>query len=111
MRSRHSTLAPSPKSQVPSAETGGLAATVEAHLRAYFAAHEDERPAGNLYDRVVQAVEEPLLRVVMEACGDNQLRAAALLGLNRNTLRKKIRAHGLIEVKRRVVAKKTKGRR
>ena len=69
----------------------GLAASVELHLRDYFAAHEDARPCAGLYDRVLHEVERPLLRLALEECRGNQLRAAELLGLNRNTLRKKIR--------------------
>jgi two-component system nitrogen regulation response regulator GlnG len=72
-----------------------LSSTVERHLRAYFAAHEDDLPASGLYERVLQEIERPLLSIVLEECHGNQLRAAELLGLNRNTLRKKIRALGL----------------
>jgi len=75
--------------------SSGLANMVEKHLRAYFAAHEDGKPAGGLYGRVLQEVERPLLRLVLSECGGNQLRAAELLGLNRNTLRKKIKDLGL----------------
>lgn len=74
-----------------------LSASVERHLRAYFDAHEDELPAAGLYDRVVQEVERPLLAIALAECGGNQLKAAALLGLNRNTLRKKLRELGLTE--------------
>ena len=73
----------------------GLSASVEHHLRAYFAAHRGEFPAAGLHGRVLQEVERPLFSLVMEKCGGNQLRAAALLGLNRNTLRKKLRQLGL----------------
>lgn len=73
----------------------GLAATVERHLRDYFAAHESSMPASGLYDRVLQEIERPLLEVTLAECHGNQLRAAELLGLNRNTLRKKIRELGL----------------
>ena len=73
----------------------GLSATVERHLRAYFAAHELNLPASGLYDRVLQEVERPLLSIVLAECHGNQLKAAELLGLNRNTLRKKIRALGI----------------
>lgn len=73
----------------------GLAATVERHLRDYFAAHESDLPASGLYDRVLQEIERPLLAITLDECRGNQLRAAALLGLNRNTLRKKIRELGL----------------
>ena len=73
----------------------GLSSTVERHLRDYFAAHEEGLPASGLYGRVLHEIERPLLSIVLDQCGGNQLRAAALLGLNRNTLRKKIRALGL----------------
>lgn len=73
----------------------GLAATVERHLRDYFAAHESSLPAAGLYDRVLQEIERPLLQITLAECRGNQLRAAELLGLNRNTLRKKIRELGL----------------
>jgi len=69
----------------------GLSASVEHHLRDYFAAHDCGLPAAGLYERVLHEVERPLLRIVLAECGGNQLRAAALLGINRNTLRKKIR--------------------
>jgi two-component system nitrogen regulation response regulator GlnG len=75
--------------------TKGLAASVERHLRDYFAAHESGLPSAGLYDRVLQEIERPLLSIALDECQGNQLRAAALLGLNRNTLRKKIRDLGL----------------
>lgn len=73
----------------------GLSASVEKHLREYFAAHEQGLPTSGLYERVLREVERPLLSVALSECRGNQLRAAALLGLNRNTLRKKIRELGL----------------
>jgi two-component system nitrogen regulation response regulator GlnG len=73
----------------------GLSATVERHLRDYFAAHEQSPPASGLYGRVLTEIERPLLAITLDECRGNQLRAAELLGLNRNTLRKKIRALGL----------------
>lgn len=84
----------------------GLAASVEQHLETYFAAHEEGLPAAGLYDRVVQEVERPLLTIALSACGGNQLKAAALLGLNRNTLRKKLRDLGLTESRERRRAKR-----
>jgi two-component system nitrogen regulation response regulator GlnG len=69
----------------------GLSAIVERHLRDYFAAHVDGLPASGVYDRVVREVERPLIALTLAATRGNQLRAAELLGLNRNTLRKKIR--------------------
>lgn len=73
----------------------GLAASVERHLRDYFAAHETDLPASGLYDRILHEIERPLLSIALAECRGNQLRAAELLGLNRNTLRKKIRDLGL----------------
>ncbi|WP_395676446.1 nitrogen regulation protein NR(I) [Inquilinus sp.] len=69
----------------------GLSATVERHLRDYFAAHAGSLPASGLYDRVLREVERPLITLSLAATRGNQIRAAELLGLNRNTLRKKIR--------------------
>jgi two-component system nitrogen regulation response regulator GlnG len=68
-----------------------LGGAVERHLRDYFEAHGESLPASGLYDRVVREVERPLIELSLAATKGNQLRAAKLLGLNRNTLRKKIR--------------------
>ncbi|MBL9033218.1 MAG: nitrogen regulation protein NR(I), partial [Rhodospirillaceae bacterium] len=66
-----------------------LGQSVDRHLRAYFAAHQGRLPAHGLYDRILQEVERPLLSICLEATRGNQIKAAELLGLNRNTLRKK----------------------
>jgi Fis family transcriptional regulator, factor for inversion stimulation protein len=50
----------------------------------------------DLYDMVLQSVEKPMLEVVMSHAGDNQSQAAEWLGINRNTLRKKLAQHKLI---------------
>ena len=68
-----------------------LGAAVERHLRDYFAAHGDNLPAAGLYDRILHEIERPLIGLSLAATRGNQIRAAQLLGLNRNTLRKKIR--------------------
>lgn len=68
-----------------------LSEAVDRHLYDYFEAHEDELPAAGLYDRIIREVERPLISQSLVATNGNQLRAAAMLGLNRNTLRKKIR--------------------
>jgi two-component system nitrogen regulation response regulator GlnG len=73
------------------AESEGLAATVERHLREYFAAHTDGLPAAGVYDRVLREVERPLISLALEATRGNQIKAAHVLGVNRNTLRKKIK--------------------
>ncbi len=72
-------------------ESEGLSATVERHLRDYFAAHADGLPAAGVYDRVLREVERPLITLALEATRGNQIKAAQVLGLNRNTLRKKIK--------------------
>ena len=69
----------------------GLSGAVERQLKEYFSAHKDGLPAAGLYDRVLHEVERPLITLSLAATGGNQIKAAALLGLNRNTLRKKIR--------------------
>jgi len=75
----------------PDSDEGGLAQSVERHIKAYFSAHGDVLPAPGLYDRVLREIERPLLQLTLDATHGNQLRAADVLGLNRNTLRKKIR--------------------
>jgi two-component system nitrogen regulation response regulator GlnG len=69
----------------------GLAGAVERHIRSYFAAHKGGLPAAGLYDRVLREVERPLIVLTLGATRGNQIKAAHLLGLNRNTLCKKIR--------------------
>jgi two-component system, NtrC family, nitrogen regulation response regulator GlnG len=72
-------------------EAEGLSGAVERHLKQYFAAHKDGLPANGLYDRILREVERPLISLTLVATKGNQIKAAQLLGLNRNTLRKKIR--------------------
>lgn len=69
--------------------------SVRDNLQAYFRDLHDTEPAG-LYEMVLRVVEKPLLDVVMEHAGQNQSRAAEWLGMNRNTLRKKLVEHKLI---------------
>ena len=69
----------------------GLSKTVEQHLATYFSAHAGGLPAAGLYQRVLREVERPLITLTLQATKGNQIRAAEVLGLNRNTLRKKIR--------------------
>jgi two-component system nitrogen regulation response regulator GlnG len=68
-----------------------LGQAVERHLDAYFGGHGDGLPPNGLYDRIVQEIERPLLTISLAACRGNQIKAAELLGINRNTLRKKLR--------------------
>ena len=78
-----------PPSDIPANE--GMGQSVERHLREYFAAHKDALPANGLYDRVLREIERPLINLTLAATRGNQIKASQLLGLNRNTLRKKIR--------------------
>ncbi len=63
-------------------------------LRIYFYNLGGQAPS-NLYDLVQREVEPPLLEIVMQVTRGNQTKAAAILGLNRGTLRKKLRLYGL----------------
>lgn len=65
-------------------------------LAVYFRDLNGTEPAG-LHEMLIKAVEKPLLEVVMQQAQNNQSKAAQWLGLNRNTLRKKLREHNLIE--------------
>jgi two-component system nitrogen regulation response regulator GlnG len=80
-------------------ETASLSAAVERHLSTYFLAQGDKLPPPGLYDRILREIERPLLSICLAATRGNQIRAAHLLGLNRNTLRKKIRDLGLDVIK------------
>jgi Fis family transcriptional regulator, factor for inversion stimulation protein len=53
-------------------------------------------PPNAIYQMVIQAVERPMLEVVMREAQGNQLRASEMLGINRNTLRKKLQHHGML---------------
>jgi two-component system nitrogen regulation response regulator GlnG len=68
---------------------------VEHYLQRYFGGFGDDLPPAGLYQRILAEVEYPLVLAAMTATRGNQIRAADLLGLNRNTLRKKIRELGV----------------
>jgi two-component system nitrogen regulation response regulator GlnG len=72
-----------------------LSTLVERHLTSYFADQPDGVPPVGLYDRVLEEVERPLIHLALSATRGNQVRAAEILGLNRNTLRKKIQDLGV----------------
>jgi len=80
---------PSPDESRPSDES--FTSAVERHLRAYFEAHKSGLPAAGLHDRVLREIERPLILLTLAATRGNQIKAASVLGINRNTLRKKIR--------------------
>ncbi len=67
-----------------------LSDSVGAHLRRYFDLHGDVLPPAGLYGRILREMELPLLEIALDASGGNQAKCADLLGINRNTLRKKI---------------------
>lgn len=69
---------------------------VRASLEGYFRDLRGTEPTG-LYDMMVRVVERPILEVVMQQADNNQSRAAQWLGLNRNTLRKKLLEHKLLD--------------
>ncbi len=68
-----------------------LSSAIEGHLVRIFAKSEGGRPENGLYNRVLQEMERPLIRQTLASTRGNQIKAAEILGLNRNTLRKKIR--------------------
>ncbi len=76
-------------------EDEDLSGMVELHLTRYFAAFGRDLPPDGLYERLLSDIEPPLLRIVLAAAKGNQIRAARLLGINRNTLRKKLTERGI----------------
>ncbi|MBV8575723.1 MAG: nitrogen regulation protein NR(I), partial [Acetobacteraceae bacterium] len=74
-----------------SSGSDSLSQAIERHIRKFLACHQDGIMPSNIYDRVIAEVERPLIRMALAATRGNQIKAAAMLGLNRNTLRKRIR--------------------
>ena len=67
-----------------------LAVSVSRHLQRYFDLHGGALPPPGVYQRILREVETPLIEIALDATGGNQAKCADLLGINRNTLRKKI---------------------
>lgn len=67
-----------------------LSASVARHLKRYFDLHGGQLPPAGVYDRILHEMEIPLIEIALDATGGNQAKCADLLGINRNTLRKKI---------------------
>ena len=68
----------------------GLSMSVEKHLLRYFELHGSSLPPPGLYNRILKEIEYPLIALSLNSSKGNQLKASKLLGINRNTLRKKI---------------------
>ncbi|MFN3952849.1 MAG: response regulator [Pararhodobacter sp.] len=77
-----------PHGEGPHGETLGEA--VARHVRRYFELHGEDLPPPGVYSRILHEMEAPLIEIALEYTGGNQARCAELLGINRNTLRKKI---------------------
>ena len=77
-----------------SVDESELAACVRRELKKYFKDLDGE-PASRVYDMVMNCVEKPVIQVVLDHAAGNQSRAAEMLGINRNTLRKKMQQHGI----------------
>ena len=73
-----------------------LRESVQSSVEKYFS-HLDGAPAGNLYDLVLDEIEEPLLKAVLLYTKANQSKSAIVLGISRGTLRKKMKKYGLLE--------------
>ena len=73
-----------------------MARHVRKALKDYFKDLDGEEPCFGMFNMVMACVEKPLLEMVLEHVGGNQTRAAEMLGINRNTLRKKMVEHGIV---------------
>jgi two-component system nitrogen regulation response regulator GlnG len=80
-----------PSAELRIADQASLSEWVEGYLSDYFAGFGEDLPPPGLYDRILREIETPMINVALAKTHGNQIRAAELLGLNRNTLRKKIR--------------------
>lgn len=96
--------APTPTAAAPQV----LSDIIAQHLAAYFAAHSGDLPPAGLYDRLLPLMEKPLIEQSLAACKGNQIKAAELLGINRNTLRKKIKDLGIVVTRKSAAASKVK---
>ena len=72
-----------------------IAAAISNALETYFEHLDGESPTG-IYDMVLKSVEKPMLEIVLKEAGGNQSLASHMLGINRNTLRKKLTEHQLL---------------
>jgi Fis family transcriptional regulator len=72
-----------------------MARYVRRAIKEYFRDLDGEEPCCGMFNMVMNCVEKPLIEMVLEHVGGNQTRAAEMLGINRNTLRKKMLEHGI----------------
>jgi Fis family transcriptional regulator, factor for inversion stimulation protein len=79
----------------PPQHPAGLRRDVEESMQMYFS-HLGEESVSDLYQLVLNEIELPLLEAVLRHTGSNQSKASIMLGLNRGTLRKKLKQHGLL---------------
>ena len=84
-------LIPSVNSNELDADNGKLSSSVEKHIKRYFDLHGDNLPPPGLYNRILKEIELPLIALSLSATRGNQIKTSELLGINRNTLRKKIK--------------------
>ena len=84
-------LIPSVNSNELDAGNGKLSSSVEKHIKRYFDLHGDNLPPPGLYNRILKEIELPLIALSLSATRGNQIKTSELLGINRNTLRKKIK--------------------
>lgn len=80
---------------MPTPDSPSIDQAVKRSLERYFRDLDGARPCA-VYDMVLASVERPMLEVVMKEAHGNQLRASEMLGINRNTLRKKLQHYGLL---------------
>jgi two-component system, NtrC family, nitrogen regulation response regulator GlnG len=90
---------PSSKNQKESNGSQTIAESVENHLTGYFTSFGSQLPPPGLYERILAEIEPPLLRAALVATHGNQLKAADLLGINRNTLRSKLRERNIVAMR------------
>lgn len=78
-------------------EIGSFKQIVEQRVTTLFVSNDKSIGDGTLYDDIIGECEEPLIRNVLRQCQGNQVHAARALGINRNTLRKRIKKYGIGE--------------
>jgi two-component system, NtrC family, nitrogen regulation response regulator GlnG len=79
--------------------SNNLSEAVENHMASYFASFGTQLPPPGLYERILAEIEPPMLRAALTATHGNQLKAADLLGINRNTLRSKLRERKIVPMR------------